>query len=421
MAITWEDKNRFAEAGSHPAEWRDDDANQVKREVNNLVSIVAGATKIITKKSDFPAPESGVITLESNTTYRISGAIDLGTDRIDTNGGGILLGLSSLNDRLIYSGTDTMITCNGVAFETTDLRYECPNGTFIEFNGNPSTICSIRQVSITCQDFGSINSCLVFTWDSGGLTSSDSGIKFTGTCLNINIEGVGMTGLAAAESYIDLDGSTINVCNISDCTAIVNAGQTWFLLDTATIAIALNLTNNSILTISTGQAISGFDVNDPYADSQGNRGIEDSRRVGSAYVAFGDEVTTTISGGDGDLGNPAPFRGNFTDNDLHGFDHDGNGVLTYQAGQPTNHFSIRAGFNATAASGTNVVYWFYIAVNGVVRDFSRMEVSLDANDPNPVTLFDEIELSAGDAVQIFVENRSNTTNITGSSYNIMIF
>ena len=141
-------------------------------------------------------------------------------------------------------------------------------------------------------------------------------------------------------------------------------------------------------------------------------------RAASIYVADGDELLTTISVGDGDAGNPTKILGTYTEKEAKDFTTAVDGTVTAVTGGRT---SIIANLNALTSTGTNIDYNFYIAINGIVSVFSRQKVTISSGDLKSITFINNELLSAGDTVNIFIENLDNTNNITCSAIKIMLF
>ena len=87
---------------------------------------------VINKLSDFPAPVANVITLEDGKDYRISGSVNIGTNRIVFGNNCGITGDNPQNDILVYEGTDAMFTANDANLVLLRLGVSCDSGTLLD-------------------------------------------------------------------------------------------------------------------------------------------------------------------------------------------------------------------------------------------------------------------------------------------------
>ena len=144
---------------------------------------VASNIVIVNEMSDFPAAESGVITLANDTAYLVSA--DLTTsDRFVMGNNCVLYGADSSVCSLTYTGTGTMITVTDVDCKVTLITLNAANGKV--FDATQTTGQHVFQfVNLTvgeCDEIGSIDSILAVQFtDVSVNTFSTSGISFSGT------------------------------------------------------------------------------------------------------------------------------------------------------------------------------------------------------------------------------------------------
>lgn len=125
--------------------------------------------KTIKSLSDFPAPVGGVITLEDNTTYRIFGTVDIGTNTIVTGVKNTFIGLDRVNSKLTSSTTGVMFTMDSTTVVKSNILFSnltigCPNGTLFNIlssTANHAVGMTDLTISATAT-LGTINN--VSTW-----------------------------------------------------------------------------------------------------------------------------------------------------------------------------------------------------------------------------------------------------------------
>ncbi len=421
MAISWKDKNRNAAAGSHESEWRDDDANELKRAVDELLGIVTGSATVVKSKSDFPAAVNDVITLDPGVSYRITGAVSLGNCRLVTNGAN-LVGLSLFSDSLTYTGTEAMITCTNANLDCKNLTLNASNGTLVDVDGTSSHRVLFNSILANADQFGDINGVNVFEFSQGAISVTTNGMTFSGTPTALILNATGFSGLSGSGTYIDFGTAVFGFGGEIDVVrASLAAGETFIsgLAAGANFGVGLTM-QGGFFAVSGGQVLNGIDVNDLKVRFNDNAGLEDSNHAAEMYIADGDEVVTTISGGDGDAGNPKLVSGNWTESFAQRFTTDPSGAITYHNGTTNDRFGMAANFNADPASGNNVQYNFYIAIQGVVDLASRSYVEVSSNNAKHVTVFTDKPVGDGERVEIFVECLSGTTNVTISSATFLV-
>lgn len=270
---------------------------------------------IINKLADFPAPVANVITLEDGKDYRISGSVNLGTNRIVFGNNCGITGDNPQNDILIYEGTDAMFTANdanlvllrlgvscdsGTLFDATDIDYTIDplvdpfqgrNRRFYVFNcnliggaaGNGSSLGAV-------EGYGTVNfnANFIRAWDSGFEVSN--GLSFEGLNNKVVLwNGQGTTMLTlrdnnwsgqtgGAGSYIP---TGINALNFNGNILHPRTVDYALNIESGATAKEANISGN--IFIATGITTGGiFNPNSlgyndlPTYNIQGNQGIADN-------------------------------------------------------------------------------------------------------------------------------------------------
>lgn len=216
---------------------------------------------IIRQLSDFPTPVADVITLDSYTTYQISGTIDIGINRIVCGIKNTILGLDRLNDVLLSSTTGNMITVDSssvakLSFITNTITLQCPNGTLFNFTGG-----SANQLTL-------ISTTISNTKTLGGLDGVALSIR-TCSVTNLTTNGFAITGNNTSLILRDstVSNNTGTFFDLSSCSAISaigisrsyitsNATQTFF--NGTGLAVSLNAQINLCSFAGAGTFLTGI-------------------------------------------------------------------------------------------------------------------------------------------------------------------
>lgn len=406
MAITWT-KNRNAAAGSHEAELRDDDINEIVAEINALEVAALGNATPVASKSDFPEPVAGVITLVSGQVYRISGVINLGTDRINTNGAS-LLGSNSIADQITYTGTSPMLTCTGNSFFSNDLTYNCPNSDWIDFNGSGSNFLIVDRLFVFSDTLGSIETPEICSMNSIQFNSTVEGFIFTGTSDVTNIDICAFGGVTG--TAIDVTSYTVNRMRIVECSASPDTGDIFLdaLAAGANFVDGLQVAVCTFVVSGSGAVLNTIDVNDLKVDFRDNVGLQETHHKGEVFVANGAEAATPIAAPN----TPVKVAGTFTEFIARRFTTDATGRITYHNGVAEEPFRAYGAVCIEPASGTGNQYSLYIYKNGSQCPSSRKTIVADNNKIWFIAVTCELDMTDGDYIELWIECNSGTVNPT---------
>jgi hypothetical protein len=140
----------------------------------------------VTGLSDFPTPVNGVISLEENIGYYISGSVDITPNRVlvDKEGTAIL-GFNRASDVLITDVANPLITSinknvllSGFSVKNTNIF-----GTLFDLDNSGTNVCILDKLIFgDCQKVGVIGSFQNIIIDNCGINSATDigGITFTG-------------------------------------------------------------------------------------------------------------------------------------------------------------------------------------------------------------------------------------------------
>jgi len=159
--------------------------------------------------------------------------------------------------------------------------------------------------------------------------------------------------------------------------------------------------------------LSGIAEDDIRWSFQGNTGIEDTSPDGLISLT-GNATETVIAASSTDGSNAVLVAGTWTAVEEHQFSGTAAGRITYD-GETPFHAPIDFPVSLTMASGGAKQVGVYIAVNGTV-DIRTLQIATVTNaQSSSVPVSWQHTFTSGDFVEVFVENRSDTTNIVASN------
>lgn len=269
--------------------------------------------KVIKSVSDFPAAVAGVITLEDNIAYFISGSVSIGTDVLQCGVKSSLIGTNRSSDILTSTTTGTMITVpSGKNLRCVNLTIGCANGTM--FSVTSASLALIESVITTTANMGSIFSPVTFTMRNCIVigTVITNGFTFAGTSTGdfTTFESVLQNN---AGTLFNFGTAIFRAISISRNTIICNAGQTLFsgTAGGANVTALLAIQNN--LFSGAGTFASTIAAADALTTFVGNIGTSNTLILNSALANNGNGIDASklaITNNLSDLANAATARTN---------------------------------------------------------------------------------------------------------------
>lgn len=255
-----------------------------------------GNVKLITSLADFPDPISSVIQLADSTTYKISGAIDLGSNRIAMGTNTTISGNSPALDYLYSSTTGALITAS-TSFRMIQVGFQASSGSIFSLNGSGSEICYMLNVRFFgTGTLGSVANYDLFEVNSGLFIAFTGGLTFTGSngsLIFIDTEFFQVTGTPTS---VNLSTSTWNLIRFLGCSFTTVTGGTGL----AVAASGANLNSGYIGQINAcafygaGTHISGYSaLDDEWAVGADVIGILPSDRIQPGGHGYYDDAATT--------------------------------------------------------------------------------------------------------------------------------
>jgi len=368
----------------------------------------------VNSASDFPTAAANVITLVAGTSYLISDEIDIGADRFDTSAGNItLLGVNPNVDKITSTTTGALFT--GASIRLRNVGATVTSGNVFDMSGL-GVIALDGFFVFGCVELGTVNATGLFAWRDSNITAlTTGGLLFTGACRTLlikdtsfsNFEGTALDFGTATASLIRFEGNRMsgNVgstsVDLAPSSANILDGQGWMIN---------NLFNGD------GTATVGSSFSDTEWTYHDNVGVPNTFRGADGHI-LGNATATTIA----TISTPVAvnFNSGFIPDLESSFTVSTAGCFTY-TGSTATSVSMSASVYGDSASGTNVSYRFYFAKNNVVQLGSVAQEQYDSSDPHSTAVSYVDEVVNGDEICLWVENISNTTNITIETASIHI-
>lgn len=366
---------------------------------------------------DLPNPISGVITLEAETTYFFTKDIDLIGSRLVGSSDTVILGASSENAKITSTGLGV-----GVPLFTTEWTTPIRHVTFgdvdtaISIDGNTNAPVALDWTGVNFQNvpnIGTINTCDNFIFSKGAFLNSQ-GFVFDGTVGTIGIDNSIFVGDGSAGSIFEIDasatitrrfriiyssivafGSTVGL-NVSTSATIPTEG---YILDT------INFSGGGTYT-------TGVDYLDNKVRWSDVKGLVNTAEFGNYYMTNNAIVTPIAVSG-----TAYKILGTTTENAINQkFSHTDN-RLTYTGGLDRN-FQVSATVSFT--SGNNKVIGLYISKNGSIVTSSEMYATTSGSGrAESIHVQTVLDLTANDYIELWIENDTDTTDITVEFLNLI--
>lgn len=364
--------------------------------------------------SNFPQPQTGVITLADNVTYYIANEIDLNGNRLVAGQNTTIVGSSSENCRIKSTGLADPLITSQYSLPLRHLSLEAQTIFDLDAGATPNQALDWYGVNlVNSSDIGTIANYANFIASSMAFLSS-SGLVFDGTIGTIALSETLFSGtdpgtiieipgtatitrrLRVIYSSFVVSGSGVGI-NVSVSASIPVEG---YILDT------VNFSGGGTYT----QGVLFDDNKSRWTEC---RGVQNSAAI-TGYYMQGNATATVITTTE----TPVKAEGATTQYAIsQKFTHANNRV-TY-GGSITRDFKVTA--IASISSGATNQIGIYIAKNGQVVTESETYITANAagrlENGSAHTI---VELQENDYIEIYVENNTSTSNITVEDLNVII-
>lgn len=363
--------------------------------------------------ADFPAPVSGVITLNPLVLYEINGVIALGANSININGATIT-GQDLNNDRL-ETGSGTLFTgANGGLIEFVSL-VGTSSATLFGLNDATKTKNFILRdcYVLNFGSLGTISGHFMVFFDTIGYLGNLTGITYTDNHhLFVNYV---LWFETNAGTYAKLTG-TFHLVSFIGGEVSLDVGETGIDVS-ANPTITDTAVLSSISFVGPGVRKLGIFSKQWEVETAGLNTEKDDVATGTFYISTSAASTFAV------IGTVYKVLGTTTALNLFRFDTDAtptNNRLRYM-GTKTRKFIISGSYSLAASSSTDANYALYVLKNGGAELSTKsVNRTLNTTDRIAGALSGSIELTPGDYVEIGIANETNNIGCTVLNMNIVI-
>lgn len=392
-------------------------ANGVATIRTDLRTLLSGDIVFVSDKYDFPLAGSGVIALPDNTTYFITGTVDLDGDRLDCGANISIIGSGPEISKITSTGLDsatalitsvTSLVLNSV--EVFDV------GTAFDLDASATSDQAIDWFAVnlvniptigTIKSYGNAIFLLLGIIGSANLT-------FDGTIGTIGFGDTIFIGIAGENTLIFPSTLTISRRFRTKFSAFVTpAGGTAIDFD---VSASVPLESYILFECNfsgSGVNISGVQHDDVKSRFTGNDGINNSTQQANYYMAANATVTTITT-----ASTPVKIAGTTTENPItERFTHSDNKVV-YDGGLP-RIFNIHV--NSSMSSSSSNILNLYAAKNGTVvsAPYGAGTANSGGRVEN-ISLSFVVEMETDDYIEIFCSNETGANDITVENLNVIV-
>jgi len=376
-------------------------------------AIERGLLVFVADRHDFPRPVAGVITLADDVTYFVVTEVDLGGDRIVCGKNTAMIGGSAENSRIISTGLTAALITSLYSLTLHSVSFTA--SVVLDLNGvvGGQALDWTLVNFLDCPTIGTIKNYTNFIGTTVGVLNSANWI-FDGEIGTVGFSGsifVGIAGQTIVElpstltitrrfrviysAFVAFGGAT--ALDVDTSATIPNTG---YILDTC------NFTGGATF-------VAGVQHDDNKALFINNFGIDNSADI-SNYYMNGNATATVIT----TINTPVKILGTTTSDAITQRFTNTNNKSEY-VGAIDQAFKIF--ITASLVSTNNTVMALYVAKNGVVVPQSVNQGTGNAGGrADSIFAMAILDLTENDYIEAWVENKTNTQNITAENLNVII-
>jgi hypothetical protein len=257
--------------------------------LNQIGNRAANLTKVINTEADFPAPVSGVITLEDNINYIIGQPITT-ANRFVLGANNSITARNPLIPYLTYTGTGTMFTGTDTPLEMSAIAINCPNAEAFNITGtNFGTFVLFTKVLVIfAQKWGTFTNTDTLDISNSGSLSVEDGISLGGSLYwkLLTIDRLSIKTTNASAIALDVGGSVHPTFKVNSLEVEGVPGT----IGISGLANSANITAGTIAAVNDGgflggmTPLSGIDVDDIRWSFANNSNLENSVVAANPYV-----------------------------------------------------------------------------------------------------------------------------------------
>lgn len=378
---------------------------------------IANTLKFVSKKSDFPIPISGVITLEDNVTYYVTAIVDLLGDRIVAGQNSVILGASSENCYLKSTGlnSSTALITGNYSLPIRNISFTHGKVFDLDGDGVTTALDWFGVNFVDCATVGTIKDFSNFIMGDSAFLNS-AGLTFDGTIGTIGMNNCLFDG-ANASTIITLP-STLTVSRrfrITYSSFITLSGETSINVSSSAVIVNERYILDTVNFSGGGTYISGVDQTSNKSLFVNCVGITNTAVNGQLYMR--DNATATT------ISNTTSFfkiAGTTLASDDNAKYLHSNNRLTNDA-TITRKYLIQCVLSFTSGSTHVCEFGFYDSKLGAVRTPSKTKATSNAGGrAENVSFACVVSHTQGDYLEIHCRNITSAQTITVTDMNFVI-
>jgi len=372
-------------------------------------------------EADFPTQDATTITLDAGTPYVLTAPITT-AKRFIVERETLLTGRTLYGNLLTYTGTNAMFTVTDGSFQFDNLLVTCPTAKLFDVNyaasGGGQVVLS-RFRTLACAQYGTFNNTSAILINIAGAFDCDQGIVLSGSGgLILALSQFNMISTSPTFKGLDL-GATSWAIAIELSNFVTQGPSGAFGI--SGLASSGNLAANRLAMVSVSEAVGGLTplenitVDDVRWLFKDNTGYQNTFRDALIYFRSNstDTVITTAS-------TPVLVAGTWIEERSSQFTTTAAGRITFNA-ELTQVFPVDVSFGLVAATGgAGINIRVYIAVNGSIISAASIAVTTDSSTSRTGFIPWQLELSQNDYIEIWLENNTNTTDVTVEDITVRI-
>jgi len=370
---------------------------------------------IVETLEQLPSPTGNIITLADNTAYLFVTNIDLIGNRFVCGENTVIMGTSSENVRITSTGLLDYLITSEYSIPIRNITFEADKVFDLQGDGVTTAIDWFAVNVQNSNEIGYIKDYSnVIISDSAFINSGN--LVFDGTIGTIGINGSILSVANSLASGITIS-STCTLARrfrVTYSAIIVGTGANGLVVDFSATIPSEGYILDTVNFSGAGTYLNGFDYTFNEALFVNNKGIQNTR-VLSNITMNGNATPTVIGATD----TPVKVLGTTVNNTItQKFNNSASNKMVY-TGAFTRLFKVTC--VCSIESTNNNVIGIYIAKNGIVIDSSEVYGTANASSrAENITCQTLVELDFEDFIEIYVENSTNTNDVTVTSLNVII-
>lgn len=370
--------------------------------------------KFVSSLDDLPEPVAGVITLEDNTVYFQTGAIDVSTNTFVLGVNCTYRGSASIGTVLSSSTTGTLFTGVDRTCAVSDLTIVCPSGQIFDYTTSMLAIFRLTDCTLVCDRIGEFSGT---DWAArltnvSALPYTTRGITMSGTCRNLTLETVALQGTAGVA--IDLGSCVFDSLVVNTVVMDVTPGTTFMkgLAASGNVAVGgLLRIIHCQLTNTGGTNLDTITPDDVGFEFSGNFPISDTTQDAHMYISTPASTTGT--------GSWVQIAGTFTALRDAQFTVSSAGRITFD-GNKTIALPVVASFVISPDSGAANDVSIALYKNGVqVSESVKTNIGVSSADSVSMTAPWQVEFATGDYIEFWLTT-DTANNVTVTSASVVV-